>query len=100
MDRTGRTVTAKENNYKRIYADDGSNTYPRLPENRLRVKSEPYFKKIEIYSIDGKNKKEPNLTLLPYYRNILFVRLHKSARELSEKARKVTKERRYFNIIK
>ena len=49
MDRAGKMVAVKEDSYKRVYADDGkSYTYPKIAENRLRVKGQLYFQNRDI----------------------------------------------------
>ena len=44
MNPSRRMIAAKEDSYKNIYADGGSYTYPRLPENKLKVKGDLYSK--------------------------------------------------------
>ena len=78
-------VTAKEDSYKQVYEDDGKScTYPRITENRLRVKDQLYFQSIEITESKERTEKEPNMALLFYHRDILFPRLEEIARELGE----------------
>lgn len=43
--RAGRVMAAKEGSYKRIDGDNESYAYPRLLQNRLRVKGQLYFNK-------------------------------------------------------
>ena len=84
MDRVGRMVAAKEDRYKRVYEDDGKScTYPKIAENRLRVKGQLYFKNMERTGSKEGTEKEPKTTLLPYHRNF-FSRLEEVARELDK----------------
>ena len=46
--RCGGEMKATEDSYSRVYVEDGSYTYPRLPENQLRKKGEEYFENWEI----------------------------------------------------
>ena len=63
MDRAGRMAAAKEDSYKQVYADDGkSYTYPKIAENRLRMKGQLYFQNMEITG-----SKEGNLTIGTFY---------------------------------
>ena len=75
MYHTERMVIAKYDIYKRVYADDKAYTYPRLRENRLRVKDQLYFENTE----NTGSKEGP-----AYHRDILFPRLKEIARELDE----------------
>ena len=85
MDHARRTMAAKEDRYKRIYADDGkSYTYPKIVENKLRVKGQLYFQNMEITGSKERTEKEPKINLLLYHRDILFPRLEEMARELGE----------------
>ena len=73
MDRAGRIVATKEDSYKRVYANDGkSYTYPKIAENRLRVKGQLYFQNMEITGSKEGTEKEPKMALLPYHRDIFF----------------------------
>ena len=56
MTRCGKLVKASKDSYSRVYAEDGSYTYPQLPANQLRKKGEMYF---ENWEITG-SKKESN----------------------------------------
>ena len=81
MDRAGRMVAAKEDSYKRVYADDSKlYTYPKTAENKLRVKGQLYFQNMEITGSKEGTEKEPKMALLPYHRDILFPRLEEMAR--------------------
>ena len=60
MTRCGGMVKAQKNSFKRVYRDDGTYHYPRLPENQLREKGKEYFENQEITGSkesDGKNRK-------------------------------------------
>jgi hypothetical protein len=48
LQRAGRMVAAERDTYKRVYADDGSYTYPKRLGNRLREKGKEYFQGVEI----------------------------------------------------
>ena len=85
MDRARRMVASKEDSYKRVYADDGKScTYPKIAENRLRVKGQLYFQNMDITGSKEGTEKEPKMALLPYHLEILFPRLEEMARELGE----------------
>jgi hypothetical protein len=48
LQRAGRMVPAEQDTYKRVYAADGSYTYPKRLSNRLREKGKEYFQGMEI----------------------------------------------------
>ena len=56
MARCGGMVTAKKDTYKRVYKNDGSYHYPKIPENRLRVAGQKYFENWEITGSKTCNK--------------------------------------------
>ena len=84
IDHAGIIVAAKEDSYKCFYKDDGLYTYPRLPETRLRVKGELYFKNMEITRSKEGTEREAKMDILPYHRRILFPRLEELSREFGE----------------
>ena len=43
-----RMVKATKDSYKRVYKDDGSYYYPKIPANKLQSKGEEYFQGCEI----------------------------------------------------
>jgi hypothetical protein len=62
LQRAGRMVPAERDTYKRVYAADGSYTYPKRLSNRLREKGKEYFQGMEItgsYKGTVKNPKYP-----------------------------------------
>ena len=61
MARCGGMVEAKKDTYKRVYNDDGTYYYPKIPENQLRHAGQFYFENWEICgskssSAEGKGK--------------------------------------------
>jgi hypothetical protein len=60
-------VTASKDSYKRVYRDDGSFHYPKIPANLLRNKGDLYFKTVKLTcSLEG-TQSNPTMSLLKVY---------------------------------
>lgn len=70
--RVGKLVKAKKNSYKRVYKDNGSHHYPKIPENLLRKKGEEYFKSFELTGSKEGSTKKPKISLLKVYKEVAF----------------------------
>lgn len=70
----------KEHSYKRVYASDGSYTYPKVSEHRLRVKDNFYFRNMEITGSKEDTEKDPKFSLLTYHWDVLFPELESMVR--------------------
>jgi hypothetical protein len=67
LQRAGRMVAAERDTYKRVYADDGSYTYPKRLDNRLREKGKEYFQGMEITGSYKGTVKRPKYPLTEYF---------------------------------
>ena len=65
--RVGKYVEAKKDTYKRVYRENGTYHYPKIKENRLRVKGNQYFKSFELKGSKEGSKKHPKVSLLKLY---------------------------------
>jgi hypothetical protein len=87
LQRAGRMVAAERDTYKRVYADDGSYTYPKTAANRLRVKGQEYFQGMEITGSSVGKKEAPKYPLTEYFADE-FLRLDSIAQELGTRTGK------------
>jgi len=46
--RYGGMIKATKDSYKRVYKEDGTHNYPRVPANKLRQKYQEYYENWEI----------------------------------------------------
>jgi hypothetical protein len=53
---------AKKDSYKRVYQEDGTYHYPKIPENKLRMKGEMYFESMEITGSNEGTATDPKLS--------------------------------------
>ena len=65
--RVGRMRKAQYNTYRRVYKEDGSHHYPKIPENQLRKEGEEYFKNVELTGSNEGTDKKPKMSLLKIY---------------------------------
>ena len=70
--RVGKMVKATKDSYKRVYKDDGSYHYPKIPVNKLRSKGEEYFQSCEITGSAEGNDKSPKMSLISAYRDVII----------------------------
>ena len=66
--RVGKMVRAKKNSYKRVYAPDGSYSYPKIDSNLLRKKGEMYLKNCELTGSSEGTEQHPKVSLLSVYK--------------------------------
>jgi hypothetical protein len=88
LQRAGRMVAAERDTYKRVYAADGSYTYPKTPANRLRVKGQEYFEGMEMTGSSTGTKKRPKYPLTEFFADD-FDRLDAIAQELGSRGKRV-----------
>jgi hypothetical protein len=67
LQRAGRMVAAERDTYKRVYAADGSYTYPKRLDNRLREKGKEYFQGMEITGSYKGTPKRPKYPLTEFF---------------------------------
>jgi hypothetical protein len=67
LQRAGRLIPAERDTYKRVYAADGSYTYPKRLDNRLRVKGQEYFQGMEITGSYKGTPKRPKYPLTEFF---------------------------------
>ena len=70
--RVGKMVTCTKDSYKRVYKDDGTFHYPRIPANMLRKEGEQYFKSLELTGSSEGTAKKPKISLLKVYKEIII----------------------------
>ncbi len=73
--RVGRMMAAARDTYKRVYRDDGTYHYPRIAENRLRIKGNLYFKGMEVTGSNKGTDAVPKFDLVSYFRDTEIPRL-------------------------
>ena len=83
FDRAGRMIQAKKDSYKRVYYDDGSYSYPRIPENKLRSKGEYYWNDMDITGSSEGTDQDPKYSLLNWHRDQLIPAMEATEEELS-----------------
>ena len=86
--RCGGMVEAQKDSFKRVYRDDGSYHYPKLPENRLREKGKEYFENWEITGSKEMHKKTRKFALTAWIRNNFMPKLVDLAQRLEQKYNK------------
>ena len=59
LSRAGKMVRARKDSYKRVYAEDGTYSYPCIAANRIRRKGELYWKDCDITGSDPGTEKDP-----------------------------------------
>jgi hypothetical protein len=82
LTRVGYMKKAAKDSYRRVYHDDGTFTYPKIPENKLRTKGEPYFEPLEICGSTSTNGKKKKFSLLDWFLKTEFPRLEALAARL------------------
>lgn len=80
-------VNATKDSYKRVYNSDGTYSYPKLPENLLRKKGEPYFKGCEITGLKRGTEKKPKVALTDVWGDTILPDMDRHAQRLSEGGR-------------
>jgi hypothetical protein len=83
--RAGRMEIARRDTYRRVYHENGTYTMPVIPENRLRVRGQPYFVNLEITGSATKKAGKPKFPLLKHFRDTLIPKLDHAVAELSTK---------------
>lgn len=66
--RVGKMVKAQKDTYKRVYAEDGTFTYPKIAENQLRHEGREYFEGFELTGSSEGTEKKPKISLLKIYK--------------------------------
>ena len=74
-ERVGHFVPAKKNTYRRVYAGDGTYSYPRIEENILRRRGELYFETLEITGSKEGSVSHPKYSLLNFFLDIEIPKL-------------------------
>ena len=88
MTRCGGMVQAKKDSYMRVYNDDGTYSYPRIAENRLRTKGEDYFENWEICGSRSEKGGEKKFNLSKWVREEYTPALHSLAQKIEEETGK------------
>lgn len=70
--RVGKMIPAMKDSYKRVYNNDGSYGFPKLPENLVRKKGNLYWKNLELTGSNEGSLKKPKVSLLKLYRDEIF----------------------------
>ena len=70
--RVGRMVKAQKDSYSRVYRPDGTYHYPQIEANLLRKKGEEYFKNVELTGDSNGTDKDPKMSLLEQYREVIM----------------------------
>ena len=83
--RAGRMEIAQRDTFRRVYHDNGTYTMPVIPENRLRVRRQPYFVNMEITGSATEKGGKPKFPLLKHFRNTLIPKLDNAVAEMSTK---------------
>ena len=68
-------MKASKDSYSRVYAKDGSYTYPKLPVNQLRKKREMYFENWEITGSEKESNGDQKFPLTEWVANELYTKL-------------------------
>ena len=66
--RCGDLVKADKDSYKRVTDKNGNFSYPKIPENQLRVQGQYYFKPKELMGSSEGTPKDPKISLLKLYK--------------------------------
>ena len=83
--RCGELEVAKEDSHKRVYQEDGTFKYPKIPENRLREAGKTYFKSLELTGSSLESRGKKKVSLLQFYREQIIPALEeKVVNQLSE----------------
>ena len=69
-------VKQSKDSYKRVYKDDGSFHYPKIPENLLNKKGHWYSQNVELTGCSEGTAKEPKLSLLQVYKDEIIPSIH------------------------
>jgi hypothetical protein len=80
--RVGRMLPAAKDTYKRVYRENGSYHYPKIPENMLRQKGELYFKPLEITGCNEGTAADPKFPLKKFFEETELPKLDEVAARL------------------
>jgi hypothetical protein len=75
--------------YRRVYANNDTYTMPRNPKNRLRVRGEEYFVRMEITGSAKQKDGKKKFPMFDFFKNTLLPKLDAKAEELSQKLNKI-----------
>ena len=75
-------VKQSKDSYKRVYKDDGSFHYPKIPENILNKKGHWYSRNVELTGCSEGTAKEPKLSLLQVYKDEIIPSIHQFIKRL------------------
>jgi hypothetical protein len=82
LTRAGRMQKAKKDSYKRFYQEDGTYHYPKIPENKLRMKGEMYFESMEITGSNEGTATDPKFSLLKHWKETELPALDVTAQKI------------------
>ena len=82
LSRAEKMARARKDSYKRVYAKDGTYSYPCIVANRIRRKGELCWKDCDITGSDPGTEKDPKYDLLTWQRDILIPSMESEARKL------------------
>jgi len=82
LTRAGRMVKAQKDSYKRVYRDNGTYYYPKIPENKLRSKGEMYFQSMEITGSSEGTAANPKFSLLKHWKETELPALDTAAQKM------------------
>jgi hypothetical protein len=83
--RAGEYEIAQRDTYQRVYANNGTYTMPRNPNNRLHVIGEEYFVGMEITGSAKQKGGKKKFLMLDFFKNPLLPKLDMKAEELTQK---------------
>ena len=66
--RVGKMLPAAKDTYKRVYRENDSYHYPKIPENMLRQKGELYFKPLEVTGCNEGTAADPKFPLKNFFK--------------------------------
>jgi hypothetical protein len=87
--RIGGMVKAKKDSYRRVYRNDGTYHYPKIPENILRREGEKYFESWEIQGVSEGTAKNPKFSLLKYKQERLKAKLDALKQQITHETGKI-----------
>jgi len=86
--RCGGMVEATKDSYKRVYNDDGTYSYPRIEENRIRTKGQSYFENWEICGSKSKKNGKAKFNLSEWVKNEYTPALLELAQQIEQETGK------------
>ena len=69
-------VKQSKDSYKRVYKDDGSYHYPKIPENLIKKKGDWYSRNVELTGCSEGTASDPKCSLLQIYKDEIIPSIH------------------------